>query len=212
MSKHQMTIHRALAELKLLTSKIEKSITFDTFSASYKESTKKVNGVDVKDFSKEIMSSKQSIEKLIVNRKRIKSAIIKSNANTIVKIGNEEMTVADAIERKQSIHLEKEFLQTLKSSINLSTNKAQQENNAVNSKLEGFLSSVIGDKGSRDPETVKQHSDAFMAANQWVILDPIGINQYVKEKETAIEEFETNVDYVLSESNSTTFIEIELAD
>ena len=39
-------------------------------------------------------------------------------------------------------------------------------------------------------------------------VDPLSLETIIKQLESEIEEFESNVDYALSESNSQTFIEI----
>ena len=47
---------------------------------------------------------------LISRRNKIKSAIIMSNAKTVVEVAGKQMTVAEAIDKKSSIEYEKELL------------------------------------------------------------------------------------------------------
>ena len=51
-------------------------------------------------------------------RKEIKEKIVKSNAETLVTIAGKEMTVAAAIERKESIKYEKKLAEELKNQLN----------------------------------------------------------------------------------------------
>ena len=52
----------------------------------------------------------------------------------------------------------------------------------------------------------------FEDSNKFELIDPRHIADFIVEYEKSIEEFSTQVDYVLSESNATTFVEVELVD
>jgi hypothetical protein len=68
--------------------------------------------------------------------------------------------------------------------------------------------SVLG-KDNRKAEDVKQHTDEFFARNELELVDPNELAKAVKELEKSILDFMNEVDYKLSESNSTTFIEVD---
>ena len=68
----------------------------------------------------------------------------------------------------------------------------------------------MGEK--RDIELVKQHTKQFEETNTWDLIDPCHIQNYIAKLTTEIEEFASQVDYVLSESNATTFFDVELVD
>ena len=98
----KMSIHRALGELKTLEKRINKEISNGNFigikmGSSNKDYNTKEN---VENFNKMVKENLQSINDLIKRRKTIKELIVQSNANTIVEIANNKMTVASAIERK----------------------------------------------------------------------------------------------------------------
>jgi hypothetical protein len=87
----EISITRALAELKLLDSRITKKISeceFVFFTSKKYKST--MNSDALVSGSK---ASYQSVMDLIERRKNLKSAIIISNALTKVKLNGEEMTV-----------------------------------------------------------------------------------------------------------------------
>ena len=48
--------------------------------------------------------------------------------------------------------------------------------------------------------------------NTYELIDPAGIEDYIKKLEKDIIDFKNEVDYVLSESNATTFIEVNFVD
>ena len=99
----KISITEALNELKLYDSKIMKAITNAKLVGAAKKSADKVGVVKKEDFEERAKASYQSVTDLIANRNTLKSAIVKSNAVTEVTINGKTMTVAEAIERKNSI-------------------------------------------------------------------------------------------------------------
>ena len=102
MNKEKMTIHRALAELKTIDSRIEKAISETRFCRSNKHSNEKINGKSIDDYIAETKSAYESINDLIRRRNAMKRAVVLSNAITNVTVGDEVMTVAEAIEAFKS--------------------------------------------------------------------------------------------------------------
>ena len=71
-----------------------------------------------------------------------------------------------------------------------------------------FLQSTLGEK--RDINTVKDLTKTFEDNNKFVLIDPNHIQDYIQKLEKNIDEFASQVDYTLSESNATTFFDVEL--
>ncbi len=69
-----MTIHRALAELKLIDSRIEKSINAIVCSGIYQKDKLVNNYYTKNDFKKDARSKHQSVTDLIDRKNKIKSA------------------------------------------------------------------------------------------------------------------------------------------
>lgn len=107
---------------------------------------------------------------------------------------------------------EERLLQQLKSQYNSAVQVADQNNNNLNEKLENYLKTALGDKEKRDAENVKALTKVFNDANEYEILDPNNLKDYIDVLERLTMEFKTEVDYKLSESNATTFIEVDLVD
>jgi len=211
MAKVKMSIHRALSEIKTYDDRIRNAINSE-FIVSNKKSNDKINGKTIEEVRSSIQGNFDSVKSLIENKKRIKSAIVASNAITEVSIGGEVYKVSDAIERKNMIALEEEFLRTLRVQFMKERNKVNSENDQLNNKLEQFLNSILGDKSSRTPQEIEEHTKGFMSRNTYELIDPNKIESYIKELENKILNFKTEVDYVLSESNSLTHVEVELCD
>ena len=212
MSEIRMSVHRALAELKLLNSKVERELANGVFVLANRTTNRAIKGHTLAEVNAELTGNFDRVKALISNRGKIKSAIVLSNANTFVQIAGEELTVAEAIEKKSSIQLRKNFLTVLKRQYVQNNTVVEKENDQLPSKLETYLSSVLGEKTNRTASDVALHTKVFEDNNRFELIDPRKISVYIRTLEKEIDDFETQVDYVLSESNALTHIEVFLDD
>ena len=110
----KMTIHRALTELKMLHNRIDSATGEVTAVVANRKSNTKINGIEINEFMKNMQGSYDKVVGLIAYRNRLKALVVESNAKTIVKVGSQQMSVAEAIERKQSIAYEQVLLTKLR--------------------------------------------------------------------------------------------------
>lgn len=206
----KLSIHRALTELKMLTLRIEAATNEVSAVVANRKSNRKINGVDIPGYEKQMQASYDKVVGLISYRNKIKALVVQSNANTKVLVGKEEMTVAEAIDRKQSIQYEKNLLEVIQHQHRSAINTVAKENDALPAKLETYLINILGNKDKQSPEEVKLHTETFMKRNEFEIIDPLNVKQQIEKLSNRIEEFESEVDAVLSESNATTFIEVQV--
>lgn len=206
----KLSIHRALTELKMLNLRIEAATNEVSAVVANRKSNRKINGVDIHEYEKQMQASYDKVVGLMSYRNKIKALVVQSNANTKVMVGKEEMTVAEAIERKQSIQYEKNLLEIIQHQHRSAINTVAKENDALPGKLETYLINILGNKDKQSPEEVKLHTETFMKRNEFEIIDPLNAKQQIERLSNRIEEFETEVDAVLSESNATTFIEVQV--
>ena len=207
---NKLSITRALAELKTLKKRSEGIIPSMVFVDAYQNrsntllSSKKTK----QDFENETKANLQSIYDIIDNQKKIKAAIVASNAITNVTIGKEVMSVAAAIETKKSIELKKTLLKSMKLNWNNVKNSAEKSNVQVENNLQSLLTSMFGADKKTDPTIFEETSKSFRLQNEVRIFDPAKIETKIKELEEEIVTFEGEVDFALSESNAKTEIEI----
>ncbi|WP_342557078.1 hypothetical protein [Lysinibacillus sp. FSL P4-0201] len=93
----KLSIHRALTELKMLTLRIEAATNEVSAVVANRKSNRKINGVDIPGYEKQMQASYDKVLGLISYRNKIKALVVQSNANTKVLVGKEEMTVAEAL-------------------------------------------------------------------------------------------------------------------
>lgn len=207
----KISITEALNELKLYDSKITKVITNATFCGAAKKSADKVGVVKKDDFVERAKASHQSATDLISNRNTLKSAIVRSNAITGVEIDGVPMTVAEAIERKNSIEYDETLLNEMKRQYANATTTVDKENKKVDNKVDELLTTLIG-KDS-DKKLSKEDQEAvekpYREKNEFEFVDPLGLYEKIQTLEADIDGFKSNVDTVLVLSNATTFIEID---
>jgi len=203
-----ITITRALNELKLLDKRIKKEISEAKFvtviqgnkSFTFDKTTKE-------EFANNAKSMVQSIQDLIVRKNQIKAAILESNGMTKVTIAGNEYTVAEAIYKKESIELDKFLLETMKSQISKITNTVEKHNTKVEENLQQQLLAAAGSDKDKI-KSMQEYADVYKSTNEANLYDPANIAKLIVSFENDIDTFESEVDFVLSESNSTTFIEV----
>ncbi|MEK4425737.1 hypothetical protein [Solibacillus sp. FSL K6-1523] len=208
MESKRLSLHRALSELKMLNERIDAATKNVVLIRANRKSNEKIDGMPIEEFKKEMQGSYDKVISLISYRNRLKALVVASNAQTNVQIGTVTMTVAEAIERKQSIQFEKDVVEKLRRQYQRAITQVTEANEALPEKLETYLVNILGNKDKQSPDEVQLHTETFMKRNEYELIDPMQVKKIIDMLTAQIEEFESEVDAVLSESNATTFIEL----
>lgn len=206
----KMLVTQALNELKLLDGRIDRAISTGRFVTSAKLIEKKVNSITTKEeFSELAKASIQSANDLIERRKKIKAAVVVSNAKTTVDVNGVMMTVADAIERKNSIEYEEDLLAKLKSQLSDANNTVMRKNIDMEVQINKIIEASYGkdSKQKINPEDYDAIAKPYKLNNEYGLVDPLGIENLIRKMEEDIQGFKSNVDSALQISNCTTYIE-----
>jgi hypothetical protein len=199
-----MSITQALAELKLLDKRLNKALE----NVTWADVKTKSNPVDAEKFTRTVQADFQSFTDLSRRRDAIKRAVVTSNATTRVRIGSWQGTVAEAIEYKTSIFYKRRLLEVMKSQLYNAKEQFKYQQEAVDTRLEKLLHSELGKDVKTSPETITALTNTFRENNKVELLDPLDLGTRTRDLEEEIESFETNVDWVLSETNGKTQITI----
>lgn len=208
----EMSIHQALAELKLLANRIEDATSNALFAGIIKGKEKNVKGSNKseEDFKTQSKADLESIKDLIQRRNEIKSKIVLSNASTKVEIGGQVYTVAEAIERKSSIEYEKGLLYQLNYQYKNALKNVENENYNVERQLENQIAGIVGrDKDNNNMDLVDGLTKKYEEERKYRLVDGIGLEDTIKSLKKSIEDFESEVDFALSISNSLTTIQVD---
>lgn len=206
----KITITRALTELKLLDARIIKLTGSAKFVDLFqnKRDIVLINNMTKEVFETKAKASMQSIEDLIKRREKIKSAIMLSNAVTSVEIGRKKYFVIEAISRKTSINYEVNLLQRMKHEITNAKHQVDQQKPQLDQNVKELVEKNLGGDKKPSKEDYDVISDPFLKANKLNIIDPCGVEKRIDEMDEKIDNFLAEVDFVLSESNAKTEIEV----
>lgn len=201
----QMSVTQGLAELKLLDKRLTKAlkgagdwVIAGKGAAALQEEHKKAT-----------LAEYQSYMDLVKRRDMIKRQIIMSNATTQVRIGEWTGSVAEAIEYKTSLLYKKKLLGKMKESVLAADEVYESDKKDVESRLDRLLTSELGKDVKTNPATIATLSETFLETNKVLLLDPLCLKQSkCRALEDEIDAFETNVDWVLSEANGKTLINV----
>lgn len=207
----KISITEALNDLKLYDSKIDKAIKNAKFIGAAKKSSDKVKNTKKETFVENAKASYQSVTDLINNRNALKSAIVKSNAVAVVEVNGKTMTVAEAIEHKNSIEYELNLLETMKVQYAAEIAILDRENKKVDNKVDELLTTLVGRDGDKkiSKEELEAVETPYRNKNEYELVDPLSIYDKMLELEAEIDGFLSEVDTRLSIANSTTFIELD---
>lgn len=211
MTQETMTVHKALAELKVIGDRITNAINSGIFVRANKHSNEKINGVSVDEFKKQIQGAWDKVSDLIKRRNAIKRAVVLSNATTKVTVAGIEYTVAEAIEMKNSgMQYKKDLMAFLNKQYVEAIRITEKENGeTLQQKAENYVVGLYGSKeGKTNIDEIEKTRKDFILNNTFELVDPIKVKDKIDLLEKEISEFESEIDAALSCSNSLTEIEI----
>ena len=203
----QMTITEALRELSLYDEKIRKAMMGKNFVLTIKATTPK----DTREaHEKKIKADYESVTKLIDNRDKIKSAVIQSNATTTVEVNGENMTVAEAIDKKHSIEYKESLLTRLAVQFTDATDTLASHEQKLDSDIDDMMKRIAGSEASDVGDKRKVLEEAYRKSHSYKLFDPIGIEGEIDKLKEEVDGFLKEVDVALSVSNAVTIISVEL--
>lgn len=206
----KISITRALAELKLLADRITKETERLTVVDCYQRRSPRLltSQKTQQEFESEAKAALQSVQDLIARRKKIKEAIILSNANRKVSIGGVQYTVATAIDRKNSIGFEEKLRDKIKQTLATVKKAVETHRPQLETQVNKMLETSLGTDSKKDATLYDSIAKPFIEQNETLMFDPTKADVLSLKMEKDIEDFLSEVDFVLSESNSTVEIEV----
>ena len=208
-NKLQLTVTNALVQLKLYEKRIVNEMGQLQLITVVPANLNPTGFKSDEEFKKKSAAQMQSLEKLIENRDRLKAAIIKSNAVSIVDVGGKSMTVAEAIEKKSSIAHLKSLLAGLDKAFKWADDTLDAENRKLDAQADAYVKGLAFPPNTPASE-INETRNTFIKNKcpRQVYVESIKTKRDELRKD--IENFEANVDVALSVSNATTIIDVEL--
>lgn len=212
MVTEKMTVHKALAELKILDSRINKTIYDGIYCGANKHSSKKIVGIPIEDFQKNILSNYDKVTDLISRHQALKRAVTLSNAVTKVEICGKEYTVAESIWMKNhGIEKENLLAGVMTNQYNSSQSEINRQNGlGLEKRADDYVTALYGGKeGKNSAADAEKTRQEFIDNNSYELIDPIHVLEKIEILQEKTADFMAEVDAALSVSNSLTEITIE---
>lgn len=206
-----MTIHKALCELKIIGDRISKGMSMMPFVLTNEKANTKIQGVPIAEYVEQMKEAFQSVVDLIDRRDAIKRAVVQSNAVTTVVIGGKEYTVAEAIEMKNhGMDYIKMLMGKLASELDRAKRTAEINNGQnLENRADGYIRNLYGttDMKTLAAEAVKERTK-FIEQHTTELVNPLNVSEKIAALEKQYYDFMTEVDAALSVSNAITEIKI----
>ena len=216
----KMLVTQALDERDLLVKKISDKIAKASFVDSIKHNEEKVfdGRIQRDEFAKNAQSAYQQIEDLIIRYQKIDSAIVASNAATVIKTSYGEYTVAGAISLRSRLrnsdiydsHLdfESNLQEKMEEELNDCLTRIELKNRQLQNTAESMRMSILGKDMKVKDDKPLEVVDAYVKENTTELVDPLNIKEKISllkdKRDTLLSELDTQIKV----SNATTFIEI----
>lgn len=209
----KMSLTRILSEIKLTVKKLDDSKLLPLFDAKAVDQLNTVTlKVGLEDAKKRIQGNFDSWKDLTKNLNTLRSALVGANASTSVTINGQTYTIAQAIDRRKNIESESAILTVheralakMKSEIAV---RHDQLITGFKTQIEEKLKSASNTKLSDDDLKVLKRT--FVDAQEFELVDPVGLTDKLLEMRKDLEAFKSEVDIILTEANSTTQVEVEI--
>ena len=217
----EITIHRALSQLKTTQARIEDRFSKDIYISSTIGKTGMAEGRPVDAVEREIRSNYDSMCQLLRNFETLKLAIIRSNSgiteeSTNIRTGEvdgRQMTVAEAIAiQKYVLPFWSRFVGHLEAQLNETKRSVETANNQANREIYSMLDTFSNkDSKNLDQAQVNTITEAYQQNKFRRLVDPLELVRKIDKLHHQIDELAVSVDAFLSESNAISHITVELS-
>jgi hypothetical protein len=204
----KITVQRALTELKNVSDRLDTNIGSLQYTKAHQVG-KNIGPQTPEQFTKVAKESMQSITDLIKRASNLKAAIHLSNMSTKVTVAGKEMTVLEAIVKKETVKHELTLVNLLKQQVDRETRILDNKNEEIQRRAEELAKTYLGsDSNTTNSEKSKAISDDYLKSNEWVMVNGNEALTFVTKMQNEIQDFLMDVDATLSESNAITYIEV----
>ena len=206
-----ITLNEALAKIKLLNKKIAdktNKLKLTSYAPKNSETEKKSNKLK-KDFIEKGKSDLQEIQDLIKNIKEIKDKLVIANATNYVTVAGVTYTIAEAIERKNSIGREIDLLQHISTDYHADKRYVEGINQQNQTRLDTRINTLLGNSDRKDCKDLIDAITENAKKEEFEVVNESIVSDLIDKMQEEINDFISNVDVQLTIANSTVTIEID---
>lgn len=208
----EMTVQRALNELKIIDERLSKRLAEFVVIGTKKVSEARVveTRESIVEFENRAKGVLDSVDGLLKRQQELKHAIMTSNATTMIEVAGKTYSVMTAIDRKRTIENEKLVVRHMRDALARAEYKVNQENDKMESYIQRQTNAMAGgDLSSKKDDYIIAFEKSYREQNSWDLVDPLKLRDLIEQREQEISMFELEIDTALTVSNAITKIEIE---
>ena len=212
----EISVQQGLNELKLYDSKIRKAnAVLQTYFVVNKNEKMHESSESIEEVVSKEKSKLRKVLDLIDNRDNLKQAIVLSNALTEVVVAGDTYTVAEAIEKKTSIQYKQNLVARLNSLHLHAKESAARFNQKLDKQLEKNIEALTGSNQDDKDNLVKtitgleEHNETKKVnVYEFEVSKEFNNIELIDKLSEENESFLSEVDYILTQSNVITKIEV----
>lgn len=208
----EMTVQRALNELKIIDERLSKRLAEFVVIGTKKVSEARVveTRESIVEFENRAKGVLDSVDGLLKRQQELKHAIMTSNATTMIEVAGKTYSVMTAIDRKRTIENEKLVVRHMRDALARAEYKVNQENDKMESYIQRQTNAMAGgDLSSKKDDYIIAFEKSYREQNSWDLVDPLKLRDLIEKREQEISMFELEIDTALTVSNAITKIEIK---
>ena len=206
-----VTITRALSKIKILTDMINNDIKNNVFITTVPNSM--LGSEEHTTLVKTLTSSHTSLEDKIKEIVKLKRLIAESNLTYYLEVSGKRVSVTEALAMKETMEFYSRFMVTLRKQNNRSAEEVTHTNMRIAQAIAGNTSDISSNSDIKNEDLEKR-----LALNAKQLQESMGIKVVSATKETPEQliesikdyynDFVSEIDYLLSEHNAVTTIEL----
>ena len=206
MEKVSLSLTRLLSEIKTTEERIMKLPVIVGVAANSTDRVAEENE-SVEEFKKTSQSRFDTWMSLSERLVKLRAARNKANATTYVTVCGKSVTMDEAIVMKSLLNLQKQALEGFKKQIGMVENFVTRADNEVKVAVDKAVAQSIASQTLTEDQS-KLFNDMYKKSLGKSMAIGESVKVGIKKLEDHITSFSAEIDYVLSEANSTTKVEI----
>ena len=206
MEKVSLSLTRLLSEIKTTEERIMKLPVIVGVAANSTDRVAEENE-SVEEFKKTSQSRFDTWMSLSERLVKLRAARNKANATTYVTVCGKSVTMDEAIVMKSLLNLQKQALEGFKKQIGLVETYVTRADNEVKVAVDKAVAQSIASQTLTEDQS-KLFNDMYKKSLGKSMAIGESVKAGIKKLEDHITSFSAEIDYVLSEANSTTKVEI----
>lgn len=200
-----ISLHRVIAEIKSLEEKLNLSVPV---VAACSSKDQMVGNLTKEKFEAQSQGAIDEFTANLSRLRKLKAARNLANSTTVVKIAGSEMTIDEAIIYKVTSEKLRTFVQFVKSQMVAAANQVAIASAEVEKKIEAQAIAIGGSTKKIDQNELDTIRRMFQKSTGKEIAIGSNVEDFIAKATKSLDEFAVEVDYVLSEANAKTLVEV----